>query len=258
MPRLLSTLLLPALLCLTASADVIHFQSGGLLHGRVIRTGTDRVDFDLLGGARYSCLKRFVDRVEHETDYDFHIKDGDYYLSKGLDAEAIRAYRRALRERAEDPVALARLDLVDFNRRMRKAESSISVAEKFLADQDFPKALAHYETALKISPSDPMTRDILDGMTLIYSRIAYFYYDHCFYSEAMANLTRAEQLNAERDKLSPTCAEIYYLLGMIEEDRGQLSAAKRQLEYALQLDPNHSKARDRLSEVIRAIRKSSS
>jgi len=258
MSRFLAFLLLPALVAITASADVIYFRSGGLLHGRVIRSTTDRVDFDLLGGARYSCLKRYVDHVDHETDYDFHIKDGDYYLSKGMDEQAIRAYRLALAERRDDPTALARLDLVDFNRRMRRAEVSISIAEKFLANDDYPKALAHYETALKLSPSDPMTRDILDGMTLIYSRIAYFYYDHLYFDQAMTNLTRAEELNSRSDKLSPSCAQIYYLLGMIDEDRGDLTEAKRQLEYALQLDPHHAKARDRLSEVIRAIRKSSS
>ncbi|MBE7557604.1 hypothetical protein HS125_01090 [bacterium] len=256
--RTLWLLPLGCLLACPCPADIIYFKSGGMLHGRIISDSSDRVEFDLLGGARYSCVRDYVARVELETDFDFYLKDGDYYLSKGRDELAIRSYKLALKERPEDAVAQGRLELVEFNRRLRRAEAAIAEAERFLRADQFQKALAHYETALTLSPSDQMTREILDGMTLIYSRIAFAYYNHCFYEQAFEQLSRAEQINASRDTLSPKCAEIYYLLARIEEDRGDLFAAKRQLEYALQLDPNHEPARVKLGEVIRAIRKETS
>ncbi len=256
------TLLLFPLFCLLAhpaACDIIYFNSGGFLYGRVVADSSARVEFDLVGGGRYSCIRDYVDHVVHESDYDFYMRDGDYYLlAKGQDQMAIRSYKLALRERPGDTAAQGRLEMVEFNRRSRKAEAAIAQAEKFLRGDDFKKALQNYETALQISPSDQMTREILDGMTLIYSRIAFTYYDHCFYDQALAQLSRAEQINASRDSLSPKCAEIYYLLARIEEDRGDLLAAKRQLEYALQLDPNHDPARAKLGEVIRAIRKENS
>ena len=80
-------------------------------------------------------------------------------------------------------------------------------------------------------------------MSDTYSRIAFFYYDHCFDEEAIKQLAKAEELN-------PDSAEIYYVLARIHEDDGKLALARMEYERALELDPNHTAARSRLLALI--------
>jgi tetratricopeptide (TPR) repeat protein len=250
--------ILTVLFSIISPCDIVYFKSGGLLHGRIIKETTDRVEFDLVGGARYSCLMEWVDRIKREPQLAYYIKNGDYYFSKGQEKRAVVQYKAALKLVPNYATAIERLELVEYNQLLRKTEESIAAAEAMIKDERYKKALESYEEALKVSPSDQLSQEILDGMTLIYSRVAYVYYDHCYYEDAEKNLSMARSINTSRDSLSPKCAEIYFILGRISQDKNDLYAAKRHLEYALQLDPYHKGARNQLSEVIHALRKSGS
>lgn len=64
---------------------------------------------------------------------------------------------------------------------------------------------------------------------------------------------QADSLLRKGVRGSGTCAEFYYLMGEIRRHQFKLELAQEYYEQCLEIDPNHSKAKRGISQVIRAM-----
>ena len=113
----------------------------------------------------------------------------------------------------------------------------------YIQQRNWEKAIEQGNIALAENPNDELAKQVVDEMCNTYTRIAFEYYDHCWDEGAIEELAKAEALN-------PESAEIYYVLGMIHQDQRQWELARQEYERALELNPNHSQARQQLLALI--------
>jgi len=123
----------------------------------------------------------------------------------------------------------------------------VKKAESHLANRQYWLALDSFQSVLDLEPEDHLARQVIQKMSDTHARIAFLYYDHCADEDAILELAKAEELN-------PNSAEIYYILGRIHETDQKYDLARLEFERALEIDPNHSRARDQLDNLIDRIR----
>lgn len=242
MPRtnLLTGLLIAA--CLAgagACADVVHLVGGTLLEGQVETELETQVILRLLNGGKVVLAAERIVAIDREPPEMFFVRKGDWLADKGQEREAEAAYREAIALAPASQEARDRLAAMLLARTIVRVNQMIQQAEALMVQRKYREAIRAYSAARDESPSDELTHDLNRRMAIAYARLAYLYFDHCYDQGARIELEKAKDVN-------PNCAEIYYVLGRIFHDDGDLVQAQTNYEQALNLDPTHVPARSQL------------
>ena len=113
------------------------------------------------------------------------------------------------------------------------AAAHIILGQVFTQRQQQGEAIAAFRKVLAINPQDLMALTLL-GQS---------YMD-------LTDYARAEEIYRHALDLGLEQADIYYSLGLIQEHKGMLAAARNHFERAMQLDLEHASACHRLGAVL--------
>ncbi len=122
-----------------------------------------------------------------------------------------------------------------------KAQAEAGAEEHFKAglqayfSKDFPKAIAEFKISLQKNPANPTA----------HSNLGYVYFDIGMLDKAFEHQRRAVEID-------PSHANAYYGLALIAKKQGDMTAARRNWERYLQIEPQGYYAR-RAKEEIAAI-----
>ncbi|MFQ6040555.1 MAG: tetratricopeptide repeat protein [Candidatus Poribacteria bacterium] len=102
----------------------------------------------------------------------------------------------------------------------------------YLRQRDFPKAVSHYQQALKYDPNAVNA-----------------YYNMGFIATKVGRLDKAIEFYKEVLKRQPDMSEAHYLLGKIYEERKRYEHAEKEYKRAIELEPTAAYAYERLAHL---------
>lgn len=222
-----------------ARSDTVRLVGGQVLEGQVERDSDETLVVRLLSGARVTLDRQRIAEIERESEAETALRLGDWHMARGDETRAEAAYRNATQLDPSFAPAAERLSAMLLDRRVRQTRVLVRRAEEDLSAGRYSQALDAYTQALAQSPTEELTSELRGKLAYAYSRLAFDYYDHCYYEGALGELERAKQIN-------PNVAEIYYVMGRIYHDERNPELARSNYEQALSLDPTHMKARTQL------------
>ncbi len=229
-----------------AYGDLIAMAKGSI-EGRVLENSARVLVVETVAGEYVVVQKNQVQSLEKETEPDFYFRRGQFYESQGNEKRAIINYLEALNRNPNHTKSKERIESIQLQKRKDQWNSHVKKAESHLANRQYWLALDSFQSVLDMEPEDQLARQVIQKMSDTHARIAFLYYDHCADEDAILELAKAEELN-------PNSAEIYYILGRIHETDRKYDLARLEYERALEIDPNHSRARDQLDNLIAQIR----
>lgn len=187
-------------------------------------------------------------RIDSRDDRPFMVK-GLNYKELGDTAKAIENYLEAITENPDNYDAYVELGILNYSMKNPLAEGYLKSALEIRPDGiDALYALGmHYQSTDKLNKAlETYTRimDIDSTYAAAYFNMGYVQYQYLqLYEEALANFDKAVQAN-------PKYYQAVYMRGLCFEARGDVTRAKREYAYALELNPNYKKAADGMQRVL--------
>ncbi|MDD5225397.1 MAG: tetratricopeptide repeat protein [bacterium] len=117
---------------------------------------------------------------------------------------------------------------------LSKAQEQFKKGKQFFGKQQYAKALAAFEEALKI---DPARSEYYTGIGLVHS---------LEFSKHKPDIPKAESCFLQAIKLEPKNARNYYYLGVIYKSQGQSDKAKSYFRKALEYQPDYPEVQEQL------------
>jgi len=242
-------LLTGLLLCLMVSSgwsDIIQTRNGDI-EGRILEDSARVMIVETVAGEYVAVQKAHIQSIQKEPVADFYYRRGAFHEQKGSESLAMLDYLEALNLDPEHQMSKQRIQDIQYEKKRATWEQGIDRAHEHLANQEYRQALVAFQDVLRMNPDDSLAQRIVQQMSDTHTRLAYLFYDHCYDQEAILELAKAEELN-------PDSAEIYFVLGIIHENRRMFDQARLEYERALQLNPEHSSARSQLAQLIERTR----
>ncbi|MCC6319246.1 MAG: tetratricopeptide repeat protein [Gemmatimonadaceae bacterium] len=195
-----------------------------------------------------AILRSFAHRID-ASDPGALNNLGVLYFTKGMIAESVGAFTRALDLDARMTIAQRNIEIAYFTsgyyddrlatleaqltRDARDREARWSLGCMHLLLGDIPRALAAFSVLLRDAPDDvPLVRQVAAA-------------------EARAgNLVSASQWLQHALDLEPDDADVHFQLGEVAYHRGMNDEARRALERAIELAPDHAEATYLLGFVL--------
>lgn len=247
--RLLTIQIIPAVLFLScgyAYADLIAMSMGDI-EGRVLENSARVLVVETIAGEYVVVQKDLIKSLIKETEPDFYFRRGAFYEEQGNEKRAILNYLEALNRDSAHAKSRQRIEDIQNRKKQEQLNNGIKKAETQLEKREYWLALDSFQDVLDMEPEDSLARQVINKMSDTHSRIAFLYYDHCADEDAILELAKAEELN-------PNSAEIYYILGRIHDADRKYDLARFEYERALEIDPNHARAREQLNDLIERLR----
>jgi tetratricopeptide (TPR) repeat protein len=245
--NVVSLVFLPAFLCITPVwGDVVATKSSNL-EGRILENSSQVVILETVAGEYIVVRKDVVVTIQQEPLTEFYFRRGHFYESKGDDNRALLDYMEAVNLNAEHKEAKAHIEAIHYKRKKAQWDQNLNSAQQLISSQQFRGAIETYQKVLDMEPDDQLARQVVQQMSDTYAKLAFVYYDHCYDEGAIRELARAEELN-------PNNADIFFVLGKIHESDRKWDLARLEYERAIELDPNHSSARNNLMNLIERTR----
>ena len=227
-------------------SDVISIR-GGKLEGRILENSAIVLVVETVAGEYLVVEKTNILTTQDEPITEFYFRRGRFYEGKGEDNRALLDYLEAVNLNPNHKEARERIDAINYKRKKMQWDQGLQNAQQFISSQEYRKALSAFQDVLALQPDDQLARQIVRRMSDTHAKIAFTFYDHCYDEGAVQELAKAEELN-------PNSAEIYYVLGKIHESDRKYELARLEYERALELEPNHSSARNNLMILIQKTR----
>ncbi len=240
--------LLLGMICTTTLGDVVYTHDYQI-ECRILEHSTDVIVVETVAGEYIVIKKAQVGTIETEPKEEFFYRRAKFYEEKGFDHQALRDYLEVIQINEQHQPAKQGIEEIRYNRKKEQWDEGIKKAEQKYQGQEYWDALEEYKKVLNLQPDERVARRVVRKMSQIHADLAFLYYDHCADQEAIMQLAKAEELNPEN-------AEIYYILARIHEYNGKTRLARLEYERALELDPNHGKARNNLMDLIERTRPS--
>lgn len=225
-----------------ARGDLIAMSMGDI-EGRILENSARVLVVETVAGEYVVVQKDLIKALTKETEPDFYYRRGVFYEQQGNEKRAILNYLEALNRDAAHEKSRERIEGIQNRKKQEQLNNGLKKAETHLEKREYWLALDTFQTVLDQEPEDSLARQVINKMSDTHARIAFLYYDHCADEDAVLELAKAEELN-------PNSSEIYYILGRIHETDRKYDLARLEYERALEIDPNHSRARDQLNELI--------
>jgi tetratricopeptide (TPR) repeat protein len=115
---------------------------------------------------------------------------------------------------------------------MNVARVHLALGEVYLRQKNFPKALHHYQEALKYDP-----------------KLVEAYYNIGFLAVKAGQLDKAVECYNAVLELKPDMAEAHYLLGKIYAEQEKYEQAEKEYQRAIELEPSAAYAYERLAHL---------
>ncbi|MBN2325655.1 MAG: tetratricopeptide repeat protein [Candidatus Omnitrophica bacterium] len=245
-------LTLPAMLiglslgCGAACGDLIAMAKGEL-EGRILENSARVLVVETVAGEYVVVQKEQVKSFTQEPAPEFYYRRANFYQQQGNEKRAVLNYLEALNRDPAHQKSRQQIENIQHAKKQEQWNNGVQQAETHLDNEQYWLALNTFQSVLDMEPEDDLARQIIKKMSDTHARIAFLYYDHCADEDAILELAKAEELN-------PNSAEIYYILGRIHETDRKYDLARLEYERALEIDPNHSRARTQLDELIDQLR----
>lgn len=234
-------------LCRASNADVIHTISR-MVEGRVLEDSSQILVVETVAGEYVKVEKSTIRSIEREPREEFYFRRANFHESKGNENAALNDYRHVVQQNANHKRAANRIETITYTRKKEQWDAKLSEAENLRSTENYRSALTVYQEVLDMEPEPSITGRVIQQMSDTHAQMAFLFYDHCYDRGALVELARAEELN-------PNNADIYYVLGKINYTDHKYATARLYFERTIQLNPNHSAARENLSMVIDRTRK---
>lgn len=187
-------------------------------------------------------------RSDSRDDRPFVIK-ALCFKELGDTAKAVHNYLEAVTENPDNYDAYVELGILHWAMKDALAEAYLKSALDIRPDGlDALYALGmYYQGADKLNDAlQTYTRilEIDDRHRSAYFNMGYIQYQHLqLYNEALVNFDKAVQAD-------PKYFQAVYMRGLCYEAKGDVAKAKREYGYALELNPNYSKAADGMTRLL--------
>jgi len=122
----------------------------------------------------------------------------------------------------------------DAEEALNRAQDHFKKGKQLFGKQQYAKALAAFEEALKL---DPSRSEFYTGMGLVHS---------LEFSRHKPDIPKAESCFLQAIKLEPKNARNYYYLGVIYKSQGQNEKAKSYFRKALEFQPDYPEVQEQL------------
>lgn len=225
-------------------ADILFFQSGGVLHGRIQEENNRSVIVELMGGGRIALDREIVKSTFHETEAQYLIKRGDYWLRQEEFAKAETDYFDALERDPGNEDILNRLRRIEDRKKIAEARRLVLRAQRWMEVKGHRQAIDLLQRALDVTPEvERGFRDqIRKEKAVAHARLGYFFFNRCYDEWALEELATATELD-------PQLGETYFVYARIYHHRNQLDDAARAYRQSLDLNPENSLAQNYLLQV---------
>ncbi len=227
-------------------ADLIHTPKADV-EGRVLEDSAQVLVVETVAGEYVVVRKNQILSVTKEPPEDFYYRKAKFYEAKGEDDRAMIYYIEAINRNPNHAGSRESLEAIQYKKKKAQWDEGLQQAQLHIANKEFRKAIDTYQEILDLQPDEETARNIMDRMSKAYAGLAFLFYDHCYDEGAIRELARAEELNPEN-------AEIYYVLAKIHESAQQYDLARLEYERAIELNPGHTSARDKLMSLIERTR----
>ncbi len=231
--------------CGNAYGDLIAMAKGSM-EGRILENSSRVLVVETVAGEYVVVQKEQIRSLQKESEPDFYFRRGLFWEAQGNEKRAILNYVEALNLDPNHEKSKERIESIQQRKRKEQVDSNVKKAESQLTSRQYWLALDTFQNVLDMEPEDQLARQVIQKMSDTHARIAFLYYDHCADEDAILELAKAEELN-------PNSSEIYYILGRIHETDRKYDLARLEYERALEIDPNHSRVRDQLDDLIRRL-----
>lgn len=187
-------------------------------------------------------------RIDSRDDRPFMVK-GLNYKELGDTTKAIENYLEAISENPDNYDAYVELGILHYIKSDPLAEGYLKSALDIRPEGiDALYALGmHYQQSDKLNGAlETYTKivEIDSAYSAAYFNMGYVQYQYLqLYNEALANFDKAVRAN-------PKYYQAVYMRGLCYEARGDVSRAKREYGYALELNPNYQKAADGMQRLL--------
>ncbi len=228
--------------CLPVYGDLISMAKGPL-EGRILENSAQVLVLETVAGEYVVLQKDQINSWQKEPEPEFYFRRGRFFENKGDENRAILDYLETLNLNPNHDNAKKQIQTIQYHQKERQWNAGVEKGEQLLAEQEYKKALGEFQRVLEMEPEESLARQVIRKMSDTHARIAYLYYNHGHDEVAILELAKAEELN-------PNSAEIYYILGRIHESDRKFDQARLEFERALEIDPNHTSARDHLNDLI--------
>ncbi len=230
--RIISILIGFLSISILSIGDIITFNEGRHLQGRILNETDELISFELLGGGQITIKKDSVVNIDRENEKDFYEKSGDRLLNEGDFDRALQMFLKAQNINSLDSELDKKIDAAKYMERINSCQKAINLADELAASKRHHEAIDEYRKALPLAPTDDIAKNITKKISQTHADLAYSYYDHCYYEGAMRELQKAEELDSD-------CGKIYFIRGKIYFDIGAYQKARAELEKALKLEPDN-------------------
>ncbi|MCB0756222.1 MAG: tetratricopeptide repeat protein [Flavobacteriales bacterium] len=187
-------------------------------------------------------------RIDARDDRPFMLK-GLCYKELGDTTKAIENLLEAVTQNPDNYDAFVELGILNYSQKNPLAEGYLKSALAIRPEGiDALYALGmYYQGADKLNEAlETYTRiiEIDSTYSSAYFNMGYVQYQYLqLYNEALANFDKAV-------KVSPKYYQAVYMRGLCYEAKGDMTRAKREYAYALELNPNYGKAADGMKRII--------
>lgn len=229
-----------------ASADLVS-TAKGTIECRILEDSAEVVVIETVAREYIVIDKSKVTSVKKEPPEEYFYRRAKFHEEENEENQALMDYVEVINRNPDHQEAQEGIEEIRYRRNKRKWEQGIQQASNYLNEDRYWKALDQYKKVLDMQPEERVARQIVNRMSKVHSQLAYLFYDHSAEEFAILELAKAEELNPEN-------AEIYYVLARLHEHNGKLELARLEYERALELDPNHSLARNKLMNLINRMR----
>lgn len=187
-------------------------------------------------------------RVDARDDRPFMVK-GICYKELGDTAKAIQNYLEAVTENPDNYDAYVELGILHWAKNDPLAEgylkSALDIRPQGI-DALYTLGM-HYQNSDKLNEALETYTKILEidsSYAAAYFNMGYVQYEHLqLYDEALANFDKAVKVN-------PKYYQAVYMRGLCYEAKGDVSKAKREYSYAIELNPNYDRAANGLKRLL--------
>jgi tetratricopeptide (TPR) repeat protein len=146
-------------------------------------------------------------------------------------AQALRGHAGMIRE--SDPVRAEALLKKAAEAEPQSGTSYFELGKFYTARKEYPKAIAAYRKAVDLDPNSPDPR----------FNLGFLYAQTKDYAAAEAAFLKAISL------APPYLDEVYYNLAMVQKRMGKHQESQKNLERALEANPNNAKAKEQLQRL---------
>jgi tetratricopeptide (TPR) repeat protein len=146
-------------------------------------------------------------------------------------AQALRGHAGMIRE--SDPMRAEALLKKAAEAEPQSATSYFELGKFYTARKQYPKAIAAYRKAVELDPNSPDPR----------FNLGFLYAQTKDYAAAEAAFLKALSL------APPYLDEVYYNLAMVQNRMGKHQESLKNLERALEANPNNAKAKEQLQRL---------